>query len=168
LSFCLTGYPPGTAVRLVLQGPGGAIYGAEGSDEGVGIDVTTSMPVGRWSAQVTAPGLPDATATVEVSMATEPTVLQVRYSGQAGQAGLAVELGGFAPNSTVNVFLYGPPPEEALKLIRSLPAVMVDGEGEATYAVGVDPADPPGLYGIWLNPGPYCTERNVPCASYRK
>ena len=169
VTICLDEYPAKAAVTAVLSDPNGRTHRYETTTEDdLKLVLTRSMSLGRWSLRATSPRSGTATATIVVSRATNPTVHQLTDHGTAGRAGMTVELAGFTRNSRVNLFLYGPSPERDLAFVRALPIATIGSDGEATYVVDADRRDPAGLYAIWLNPGPYCAEREQICASYDK
>jgi len=165
---CFGGFPDPDSISLRVRGPRGItrVYRAVDAPPGENFpDVvfTLEMPLGTWSAEVTAPGVAAATATIHLAKATEPTVYRTAGRSPQGGAGLAAQLAGFRPHERVNMFLYGP---NEMDFLRALPTVRADAHGEAHYAVSAHRDDRPGEYGIWTKA---CgLHLPVACATYQK
>jgi hypothetical protein len=116
--FCFEGYVAcGSPVRVTITGPRGT-QRTEGTslDENVELDIhvwtwkfTADLTLGTDKFRaVQARGGPDATGTLEVKRARRPAIRQSAARAPSGEAGLQIEMAGYKPGATVDVFLYGP------------------------------------------------------------
>jgi hypothetical protein len=171
--FCFQGFAsPGSPVMVDVTAPDGR-HNRDGTQNLDGtwfwtFAPTLEMPIGTFRFRVTQSGwTSDITGTIVVVQGTEPRILQTADTGPAGSAGLQIELTGYPPGTNVDVFLYGPGVGN-LPFLRPLPVAIVNGDGDAHYAVNADPSDPPGQYAVWLNPEPRSCKNGNTCAGYRK
>jgi hypothetical protein len=165
--LCTGDYADGAAVTLHLSRRGEATRRFRLDALGDGLVFTRSVPLGRWSARVTSPGVAPATAVVRITRARTPAVYRISGHSPSGGAGMTVELAGFPARSRVQMFLYGPRGDDDLEFIRALPVAVIGADGEGQYSVTARRGDPPGDYGIWSR---LCDDGGGPdaCALYSK
>ena len=146
----------GAATRVALAGSAAPVLDDRGGGYWL-ITATLATALGDYRLRLSRPARAGASAsagpvvvsgTVRVVRATRP---RLRHSGCQLSTGTTgrVDLVGFPSRSTVAVWLYGPP---NLRLRRTLPSVVVDAYGEASYTWRKTADDPTGGYAIWTEP----------------
>lgn len=151
-SFCLSGYPDDTAFTVALTRPDGTRDTIRTKPGGnVNLLFTNEMPVGYWRLTISATGtaIPPVSGKVHVTRPQHRTISQTAYEAPSGGAGLSLQVANFPPNSTVNMFLYGP------GIVRPLPVMITDRNGDASYSVTARGSDPAGAYQVWCGSGKF-------------